>query len=184
MPPRRSPLRPKLPWSKRKTRQSAMRLTPGVVPQGGTTSVGNAATGNVNGWGNYQIGGGAGNQSAAYIDGAPVNISYVNSTILVPTQDFVQEFRVVTNDVTPDFGRFAGGIINISTKAGTNSIHGVLYEFLRNQDLNANSFFNNKSGLPRTIYQQNQYGATVGGPVKKDRTFYSLSWEQMDLRQA
>jgi hypothetical protein len=159
-------------------------LTPGVVPQGGTTSVGNAATGNVNGWGNYQIGGGAGNQSAAYIDGAPVNISYVNSTILVPTQDFIQEFRVVTNDVTPDFGRFAGGIINMSTKSGTNAIHGVLYEFLRNQDFNANSFFNNKAGLPRVIYQQNQYGATVGGPVKKDRTFYSLSWEQMDLRQA
>ena len=65
-------------------------LTPGVVPKGGTTSVGNAATGNVNGWGNYQIGGGAGNQSASYLDGAPVNISYVNSTILVPTQDFAR----------------------------------------------------------------------------------------------
>ena len=161
-----------------------VELTPGVVPQGGTTSVGNAATGNVNGWGNYQIGGGAGNQSASYIDGAPVNISYVNSTILVPTQDFVQEFRVVTNDVSPEFGRFAGGIINMSTKAGSNSIHGVLYDYLRNQDFNANSFFSNKAGLPRGVYQQNQYGVTVGGPVKRDRTFYSLSWEQMDLRQA
>lgn len=161
-----------------------VELTPGVVPQGGTTSVGNAATGNVNGWGNYQIGGGAGNQSAAYIDGAPVNISYVNSTILVPTQDFVQEFRVVTNDVSPEFGRFAGGIINMSTKTGTNSIHGVLYDYIRNQDFNANTFFNNKSNLARGVYQQNQYGATVGGPVKRDRTFYSLSWEQMDLRQA
>ncbi len=159
-------------------------LTPGVVPQGGTTTVGNAATGNVNGWGNYQIGGGAGNQSASYLDGAPVNISYVNSTILVPTQDFVQEFRVVTNDVSPEFGRFAGGIINMSTKSGTNSIHGVLYDYLRNQDLNANTFFNNKAGLIRGVYQQNQYGAMVAGPVKKDRTFYSLSWEQMDLRQA
>jgi hypothetical protein len=159
-------------------------LTPGVVPQGGTTTVGNAATGNVNGWGNYQIGGGAGNQSASYLDGAPVNISYVNSTILVPTQDFVQEFRVVTNDVSPEFGRFAGCIINMSTKSGTNSIHGVLYDYLRNQDNNANTFFNNKAGLARGVYQQNQYGATIGGPVKRDRTFYSLSWEQMDLRQA
>jgi hypothetical protein len=159
-------------------------LTPGVVPQGGTTSVGNAATGNVNGWGNYQIGGGAGNQSAAYIDGAPVNISYVNSTILVPTQDFVQEFRVVTNDVSPEFGRFAGGIINMSSRTGTNAIHGVLYDYVRNQDFNANTFFNNKAGLARGVYQQNQYGATVGGPIKKDRTFYTASWEQMDLRQA
>jgi hypothetical protein len=159
-------------------------LTPGVVPQGGTTSVGNAATGNVNAWGNYQIGGGAGNQSASYIDGAPVNISYVNSTILVPTQAFVQEFRVVTNDVSPEFGRFAGGIINMSSKTGTNSIHGVLYDYVRNQDFNANTFFNNKAHLARGVYQQNQYGATVGGPIKKDRTFYTLSWEQMDLRQA
>ena len=159
-------------------------LTPGVVPQGGTTSVGNAATGNVNAWGNYQIGGGAGNQSASYIDGAPVNVSYVNSTILVPTQDFVQEFRVVTNDVSPEFGRFAGGVINMSSKTGTNSFHGVLYDYVRNQDFNANTFFNNKAGLARGVYQQNQYGATVGGPIKHDKTFFSLSWEQMDLRQA
>ena len=161
-----------------------VELTPGVVPQGGTTSVGNAATGNVNAWGNYQIGGGAGNQSASYLDGAPVNISYVNSTILVPTQDFVQEFRVVTNDVSPEFGRFAGGIINMSTKSGTNAIHGVFYDYLRNQDFNANTFFNNKTSLARGVYQQNQYGATIGGPVRKDKTFYSVSWEQMDLRQA
>jgi hypothetical protein len=59
---------------------------------------GNAATGNVNSWGNYQIGGGAANQSAAYIDGAPVNISYVNSTIIVPTQEAIQEFRVESNN--------------------------------------------------------------------------------------
>jgi hypothetical protein len=157
-------------------------LAPGVVPQGGTT--GNAATGNVNAWGNYQIGGGAANQSASYIDGAPVNVSYVNSTILVPTQEAIQEFRVVTNDVSPEFGRFAGGIVNMSTKSGVNAIHGSAYEFLRNQDLNANTFFNNKNGLPRVVYQQNQYGATLGGPVIKDRTFYFLSWEQFDLRQA
>ncbi len=158
-------------------------LAPGVVPQGGTGN-GNAATANVNAWGNYQIGGGAANQSASYIDGAPVNVSYVNSTILVPTQEAIQEFRVMSNDVSPEFGRFAGGIINMSTKSGTNSIHGTVYEFLRNQDLNANLFFNNKAGLARPVYQQNQYGVTVGGPVKKDRTFYFLSWEQMDLRQA
>ena len=159
-------------------------LAPGVVPQGGTTTTGNAATGNVNAWGNYQIGGGAANQSASYIDGAPVNISYVNSTILVPTQEAVQEFRVVTNDVSPEFGRFAGGIINMSTKSGTNQIHGTAYDFLRNQDFNANSFFNNKAHLARAIYQQNQYGATLGGPIRKNRTFAFLSWEQMDLRQS
>ena len=102
----------------------------------------------------------------------------------VPVQDAVQEFRVVTSDVSPEFGRFAGGIVNISTKSGTNTLHGSAYEYLRNPDLNANSFFNNKAGLPRAVYQQNEYGVAVGGPAKKDRTFYFLSWEQIDLRQA
>jgi hypothetical protein len=104
-------------------------LVPGVVPQGQTT--GNAATGNVNSWGNYQIGGGTANQSATYIDGGPVNVSYVNSTALVPTQEAIQEFKVATNNVSPEFGRFAGGIVNMSTKSGTNEIHGTAYEFLR-----------------------------------------------------
>jgi len=157
-------------------------LAPGVVPQGGTT--GNAATGNVNAWGNYQIGGGQANQSASYIDGAPVNVSYVNSTIIVPTQEAIREFRVESNNVSPEFGRFAGGIVNMSTKSGTNAFHGTAYEFLRNQDLNANIFFTNKAGLPRVQYQQNQYGTTVGGPVVKDKTFFFLSWEQFDLRQS
>ena len=158
-------------------------LAPGVVPQGGTSN-GNAATANVNAWGNYQIGGGAANQSASYIDGAPVNVSYVNSTIVVPTQEAIQEFRVESNNVGPEFGRFAGGIVNMSTKSGTNQLHGTMYEFLRNQDLNANTFFSNKAGLSRAQYQQNQYGATAGGAIKKDKTFFFTSWEQLDQRQA
>jgi hypothetical protein len=121
--------------------------------------VGNAATGNVNGWGNYQIGGGAGNQSAAYLDGAPVNVSYVNSTILVPTQDFVQEFRVVTNDVSPEFGRFAGGIINMSTRSGTNSIHGVLYITSETRILTQTHFSTTKPARPPML----QYGNAPGG---------------------
>src|SRR5215471_16428670 len=106
-------------------------LVPGVVPQGATS--GNPATANVNGWGNYQIGGGAANQSASYIDGAPINVSYVNGTALVPTQEAVREFKVDTNSISPEFGRFAGGIVNMSTRSGTNDFHGSLYEFLRNK---------------------------------------------------
>jgi hypothetical protein len=115
-------------------------LVPGVVPQGNTS--GNASTLNVNGWGNYQIGGGAANQSQTFIDGAPINISYTNSTSLVPTQDVVQEFQVATNNVSPEFGRFAGGVINMATKSGTNDFHGTAYEYYRNAALNANLYFN------------------------------------------
>jgi len=159
-------------------------LVPGVVPQGQTS--GNPATGNVNSWGNYQIGGGAANQSAMYVDGAPINVSYVNSTALVPTQEVIQEFRVATNNVSPEFGRFAGGIVNMSTKAGTNSFHGTAYEFLRNKALNAYPFFNKArvgSPIPKPVYTQNQFGLTLGGPVIKDRTFFFLSWEGFIVRE-
>jgi len=160
-----------------------IELAPGVVPQGNTLNGGNAVTAGLTML-NYQMGGGQADQSAAYVDGAPVNVSYENGAAYVPVQDAVQEFRIVTNDVGPEFGRFAGGVVNISTKSGTNSLHGSAYEYLRNQDLNANTFFNNKAGLARAVYQQNEYGANLGGPVKKNKTFYFASWEQIDLRQA
>ena len=160
-------------------------LVPGVVPQGNTS--GNPSTLNVNGWGNYQIGGGAANQSATFIDGAPINISYTNSTALVPTQDVVQEFQVATNNVSPEFGRFAGGVVNIATKPGTNQFHGTAYEYYRNAALNANLYFNKHTPtnvLARPLFTQNQFGAAVGGPIRKDHTFFFLSWEEFSLRQA
>jgi hypothetical protein len=156
-------------------------LVPGVVPQGATG--GNPATNNVNGWGNYQIGGGAANQSSSYIDGAPINVSYVNGTALVPTQEAVREFKVDTNAISPEFGRFAGGIVNMSTRSGTNEFHGSAYEFLRNKDLNANNFFNNRIGTSRPAFSQNQFGVTSGGRVIRDRTFFFVSYEGFVLRQ-
>ncbi len=157
-------------------------LVPGVVPQGNTS--GNASTLNVNGWGNYQIGGGAANQSQTFIDGAPINISYTNSTSLVPTQDVIQEFQVATNNVSPEFGRYAGGVINMATKSGTNNFHGTAYEYYRNAALNANLFFNNRNGLTRPVFTQHQFGAAVGGPIIRNHTFFFTSWEQFSLRQA
>jgi hypothetical protein len=94
-------------------------LVPGVVPggQSGTTPTGT----NPFAWGNYQIGGGQANQSAAFIDGAPINAVYSNLTALVPTQDSIQEFKVQTNNLGPEFGHLAGGAINLTTKSGTNA---------------------------------------------------------------
>ncbi|HSR05834.1 MAG TPA: carboxypeptidase-like regulatory domain-containing protein, partial [Bryobacteraceae bacterium] len=163
-------------------------LVPGVVPQGSSSGnpMGNQNGGagtNVNGWGNYQIGGGAANQSASYLDGAPLNVSYINAVILVPTTDAIQEFRVVTNNVSPEFGRFAGGIVNLTTRSGTNQFHGNLYEFLRNRSLNANNFFSNRAGVARPPFVQNQYGANVSGPAIKDKTFFMFTWEGFKYRQ-
>ena len=134
-------------------------------------------------WGNYQIGGGQANQSASYLDGAPLNTVYGNLTSLVPTQDAIQEFRVQTNNLGPEFGHLAGGAINLTTKSGSNSLHGSAYEFLRNRSLNANTFFNNRAGVQRPAFTQNQYGANVGGPVIRDKTFFFFSWEGFRLRQ-
>ncbi len=163
-------------------------LVPGVVPQGSSSGnpMGNQNAGggtNVNGWANYQIGGGAANQSGSYLDGVPLNVSYINAVILVPTQDAIQEFRVVTNNVGPEFGRFAGGIVNLASKSGTNDLHGSVYEFLRNRVLNANNFFNNRSGVARPSFVQNQYGANVSGPVIKDKTFFLVTYEGFKYRQ-
>ncbi len=138
-------------------------LVPGVVPQG--QSMQNPTGTNIFAWGNYQIGGGAANQSATFLDGGPVNVSYVNLTTLVPTQDAIQEFKVQTNNLSAEFGRFTGGVINLTSKSGTNAFHGSAYEFLRNKLLNANTFFNNRSGIDRPAFTQNQFGANIGGPV-------------------
>ena len=156
-------------------------LAPGVVPQGNTSGNpmggANGSSFNANGWGNYQIGGGAANQSASYFDGAPLNVSYVNSTILVPTQDAVQEFRVATNNVSPEFGRFSGGVINLASKSGANTLHGSAYEYVRNTLLNASNYF----ATSKPGFHQNQYGASLSGPIKKDKTFFLGTWEKFSV---
>lgn len=156
-------------------------LVPGVVPggQSGSTPTGS----NPFAWGNYQIGGGQSNQSASFVDGAPVNTIYGNLTALVPTQDAIQEFRVQTNNLGPEFGHLAGGAINLYTKSGSNAFHGSAYEFLRNRSLNSNTFFNNRAGIERPAFTQNQYGANVGGPIIRDKTFFFGGWEGFRLRQ-
>jgi hypothetical protein len=166
-----------------------MTLTNAVVPQAAATG---SPSGNSNGgqsslFGNImniQIGGGQNNQSAVFLDGAPVNISQSNSTVLIPTQDAVQEFRIVSNAVNAEFGKFAGGVVNLTTKSGSNSFHGGVYEYFRNNVLNANAFFNNQQGQKRPPWNQDQYGANLGGRVKKDKMFFFFAWENFIYAQA
>lgn len=163
-------------------------LVPSVVPQGGSMSNPNGQ--NPFAWGNYQIGGGMANQSMVWLDGSPVNGSYINITALIPTQDSLQEFKVATNNLSPEYGRFAGGVINFTTKSGTNNLHGGAWEFLRNRDLDANDFFSNKNGTPRGAFTQNQFGFNLGGPVLipkiydgRNKTFFFVDYEGFRLRQ-
>ncbi|MGA9508440.1 MAG: TonB-dependent receptor [Candidatus Sulfotelmatobacter sp.] len=161
-------------------------VSPAVVAQGG--SGGSPVGQNPFSWGNYQIGGSFANQGAEYLDGQPLNIGYINLPIIIPTQDSVGEFKVQYNDQGAEWGKFSGGVVNLSTKSGTNSWHGSAYEYFRNAVLNANEYFNKgseiaagKSNTPPP-WTQNQYGFQLGGPVIKDKTFFYVSWEQYRQR--
>ncbi len=156
-------------------------LVPGVVPQGG--SEGSLTGKNLFAAGNYQIGGGTANQSATLFDGIAVNVAYGNATVLVPSQDAVSEFRVQTNSLSAEYGRYTGGVINVASKSGTNEWHGGAYEFLRNDKLNASEFFTNANNLQKAAFHQNQFGANIGGPIRKDKTFIFGSYEGYRQRQ-
>jgi Carboxypeptidase regulatory-like domain/TonB dependent receptor len=161
-------------------------LAPSVIPQGSST--GTPVGVNPFGWNNYQVSGSFGNQSAEYLDGQPLNIGYINLPVLIPTQDSIQEFRVQTSNLGAEWGRFAGGVTNLSTKGGTNYLHGEAYEYLRNRIFNANDYFLNAAGKPRPPWVQNQFGAEAGGPLHlphyngRNRTFWFASWEGFRLR--
>ncbi len=161
-------------------------VSPAAVAQGG--SGGSPVGQNPFSWGNYQVGGSFANQGAEYLDGQPLNIGYINLPIIIPTQDSIGEFKVQYNDQGAEWGKFSGGVVNLSTKSGTNSWHGSAYEFFRNKVLNANEYFNKgteiaagKSNTPPP-WTQNQYGFQVGGPVIKNKTFFYVSWEQYRQR--
>src|ERR1700678_3662084 len=161
-------------------------LSPGAIAQGGAggTPVGQ----NPFSWGNYQVAGSFGNQSAEYLDGQPLNIGYINLPVLIPTQDSIQEFKVQTSNLGAEWGRFSGGVVNLTTKGGTNFYHGEVYEYLRNRLFNANDYFLNAAEQPRPPWVQNQFGAEVGGPLSvphytgRNRTFWFTSWEGFRLR--
>jgi hypothetical protein len=101
--------------------------------------LGGAFTNNF-GWGNFQIGGGLAGQSAQLLDGAPLNSGWNNTIGLVPAQDTIREFRVMSSNVSPEFGRFGGGVVSMASKSGGSEYHGSAYEYLRNKILNANNF--------------------------------------------
>jgi Carboxypeptidase regulatory-like domain/TonB dependent receptor len=165
---------------------SLAAIAPSVIPQGSTT--GSPVGKNPFDFANYQIGGSFANQSAEYLDGQPLNIGYINLPLLTPTQDSISEFKVQYNNLGPEWGKFSGGVINLSTKSGTNTWHGSLYDYLRNRVLNSNEFFNKKQQIAlgeknqAPPFTQNQFGGTVGGAAIKDRTFFFFSYEGFRLR--
>src|ERR1700678_1813690 len=156
-------------------------LAPSVIPQGSST--GTPVGVNPFGWGNYQVSGSFGNQSAEYLDGQPLNIGYINLPVLIPTQDSIGEFKVQTNNLGPEWGRLAGGVLNLSTKSGSNAWHGEAYEFIRNKVFNSSDWFSNNQGLAQPAYTQNQFGGNIGGRIIRDKSFFFFQYEGFRLRQ-
>jgi hypothetical protein len=115
------------------------------------------------------------------LDGMDNNDLAINQYAVAISTEAIQEFKVQASTYSAEFGRSPGAQINIATKAGTNQLHGVLYEYLRNNDLDAKNFFDRPGPIPG--YKRNQYGASVGGPIKKNKTFYFGNFEGARIRQ-
>jgi hypothetical protein len=177
-----------LPLNGRNT-LSLVALTPGVRTQGQFLQ--NTATRSFAGWGKFSSNGGISDANEILVDGASVTMFLVNAPSLVPPVDATQEFRVQTNNYAAEFGRSSGALVNASIKSGTNQLHGSLYEFLRDDKLDANDFFLNRSGQKRPALTFNQYGFAVGGPAwlpklydGRDKTFFFVNFEGFRQRLA
>ncbi len=113
------------------------------------------------------------------VDNNQNNIDYQGTAAYVVSlpPEAVGEIRVLTNGYNAEYGRGGGGVMEVTMKSGTNSLHGLLYEFLQNEDLNANTWDANKAGSPKGSWRQNQFGASAGGPIVKNRTFWFANYQ-------
>ena len=111
------------------------------------------------------------------LDGVDNNFTSDNLVSYQPNPDAIEEFRLITNNAPAEFGSFQGGIINVILKSGTNQYHGDAFEYFRNDKLNANNWGNNWNGVPRPALRWNQFGATLGGPIFKDKLFFFIDYQ-------
>jgi carboxypeptidase family protein len=111
------------------------------------------------------------------LDGVDNNETWLQTVVIFPSVDALEEFKMQTSTYSAEFGRSMGGVVNLQLKSGTNAFHGSGYEFLRNDRFDANNFFNNRAGRPRGDLSQHQFGATLGGPIVKDRTFFFVDYQ-------
>jgi hypothetical protein len=117
------------------------------------------------------------------LDGVDNNDVANAQLIIVPGIDSVQEFKVQTSSFSAEFGRAAGGVINVTTKGGTNQFHGSAFEFVRNDIFDARNYFNPATDAKRP-FRRNQYGGTIGGPILRDKAFFFFSFDATSVRQA
>jgi len=162
-----------LPLSTRDTFQF-LQLQPGVQSQQGYDLFAGSENPGV-----VSVNGGRGRANNFHVNGGDANDLFVGVPAIQPAPDTIQEFRVLTNGFDAEYGRNSGSIVNVVTKSGGGQFHGSAFEFLRNRVLNTRGFFDSET--PK--FNQNQFGGTFGGPLRKDRTFVFLSGEAREIRQ-
>ncbi len=159
---------------------SLAMLAAGVVPSepGGLSSGGGGFSANgvrSNGQNNFLLNGVDNNSNL-------VDLSSGAAYVVGPSVEAISEMKVMTNGYDAEYGRGAGGVVNITLKSGTNELHGSLYETLQNDKLRANNWFSNRFGAERPRFKQNQFGATAGGPLIKNRTFWFVDYQGIRSR--
>jgi hypothetical protein len=163
-----------LPLNTRDTYQF-LQLQPGVQSQLGSSGslfFGSSDAGSVS------VNGGRARANNFSVNGGDANDQFVNSPTIQPTPDAVEEFRMITNTFDAEYGRNSGSVVNVITKSGSNQFHGNIYEYFRNTKLDSGGY--RDPFTPQL--NQNQFGGTFGGPIKKDRTFFFLSYEGRRIR--
>jgi hypothetical protein len=111
------------------------------------------------------------------LDGVDNNETWLQTVVIFPSVDSLDEFKLQTSTYSAEFGRSLGGVVNLQIKSGTNLLRGSAFEFHRDDAFDANNFFNNRAGRAKPQFKQNQFGGTVGGPVFKDKTFFFASYQ-------
>jgi hypothetical protein len=173
--------------------QSLIALTPGVVF---------TKAGPNNSSGQFSVSGQRTNTNVFTVDGVSANfgitpsgfpgqsgsgqlpgLTALGGTNSLISVDALEEFKIQTSSYAPEFGRMPGGQILLLTRSGTNAFHGTLFDYLRNDVLDANDWFSNRSGLVKAEERQNDFGGVVGGPIMKNKTFFFFSYEGLRLRQ-
>ena len=137
-------------------------LAPGVAPPPPASSL-------------PRINGGRPRTNEYLFDGISVLQPEPGQVAFFPNIDAIQEFKIESNSPPAEFGRFNGGVVNLTTKAGTNAFHGTLFEFVRNEALNARNLF--ASGVDKPTFRRHQFGGVVGGPIRRDRTFFFADYQ-------
>lgn len=161
-----------------------IQLTPGVIFNQAANGIFGDVPTNTTFDGDFSVNGGRAQSNEILIDGVPSTVGFFNQITTIPSVDDTQEFNVQSDNLPAIYGRFGGGVINVTTKSGTNSLHGTVFEFLRNSALDANDYFSKQKGLSVPPFKMNQFGFAVGGPVLipkiyngHDKTYFFVDYQ-------